>query len=106
MGDHVARRLDTLAIGDELQLVFASADATLLGLPFEAARLPDGRVPALLPAVSMLRRVIDAPEPAHPPQAGPLKILVAVGAPDEGQTRSAVLDLGMKWNRLLDRFGR
>ncbi|WP_153161065.1 CHAT domain-containing protein [Zoogloea sp. 1C4] len=102
LGAHIARRLDTLAIGDELQLVFASADATLLGLPFEAARLPDGRVPALLPAVSMLRRVIDAPEPAHAPQAGPLKILVAVGAPDEGQTRSAVLDLEAELQRILD----
>ena len=89
-------------VGHELELIFETASPALLGLPFEAARLPDGRTPALLPAVSVLRRVSGAPAAHHPPLAGPLKILAAVGAPDESQTHNAVLDLEHELQGILD----
>jgi hypothetical protein len=61
-----------------------------------AARLPDRRIPALEEGVCILRRLRPAGTvalPAWEPSAGPLKLLVAVGAPDEGQTPNRVLDL-------------
>ena len=74
----------------------------LLSLPFEALRLPDGQVVATHPSAIMMRRPTDlAPGPAEP-LAGPLKILVAVGAPDEGKTTSAVLDYERELQHILD----
>jgi hypothetical protein len=39
-----------------MEIVFQTEDGSLLPLPFEAARLPDGRAPALTPGVRLLRR--------------------------------------------------
>ncbi len=94
--------LNSLPIGGELELCFSAASPTLLGLPFEAARLPDGRAPVLLPAVVPLRRVDGAAPVEQTVSAGPLKILVAVGAPDESKTRNSVLDLEHELQGILD----
>ena len=94
--------IDGLALGQRLELAIESADPALLGLPFEALRLPDGRLLATQPGVVMWRRPAGLAAPAQPLLAGPLKLLVAVGAPDEGLTRSAVLDHERELQSILD----
>ena len=94
--------IDGLALGQRLELAIESADPALLGLPFEALRLPDGRLLATQPGVVMWRSPAGLVAPAQPPLAGPLKLLVAVGAPDEGLTRSAVLDQERELQSILD----
>ena len=94
--------IDGLALGQRLELAIESADPALLGLPFEALRLPDGRLLATQPGVVMWRRPAGLAAPAQPPLAGPLKLLVAVGAPDEGLSRSAVLDQERELQSILD----
>ena len=42
--------------GSSIELVIAATTPHLLAMPFEAARLPDGRIPALEPGVRLLRR--------------------------------------------------
>jgi tetratricopeptide (TPR) repeat protein len=84
-----------------LDLCFESAYPELLTLPFETLRI-DGREPALLPGVSVRRRVAGAPAHAWAAVPSPLKILVAVGAPDEGKTQNSVLDLEHELQCILD----
>ncbi|MEJ8846112.1 tetratricopeptide repeat protein [Variovorax rhizosphaerae] len=84
-----------------LDLCFESEDAALLALPFEALRI-DGRPPALVPGVSVRRRVAGAPAGAGAAVPSPLKILVAVGASDEGKTENSVLDLEHELQSILD----
>ena len=108
VGEAVAQLLDSCRVGTTGELIFEAPPA-LLPLPFEAARLPDGRLPALEPGVCVLRRLRpDRPITVPPwePQAGPLKILVAVGAPDEGQTPNQVLDLEAELQAILDAVER
>jgi tetratricopeptide (TPR) repeat protein len=85
-----------------IALSFETAEPTLLPIPFEAARLPDNRVPALEPNVRVLRRHLGAAPCVAEPLPGPLRILVAVGAPDEGETRNAVLDIEAELQTILD----
>jgi hypothetical protein len=58
--------------------------------------------PALMPGVSVCRRVAGAPASGWAAVASPLKILVAVGAPDEGKTPNSVLDLEHELQSILD----
>src|SRR5262249_15545936 len=74
----------------------------LLAMPFEAARLADGRVLALEPGVRVLRRFTPASSTGIAPLAGPLRLLVAVGAPDEGQTANVMLDHEAELQTILD----
>ena len=82
------------------------ADDSVAALPFEAALLPSGRSPVLHPAVRMWRTrhgpdgesAVVVPRPAP----GPLKILVAVGVPDEGQTPNVPLDVEAEMGSILD----
>ncbi len=98
----VGRVLDEAAAANSsIEFVIETADPKLLGIPFEAASLPDGRVPALQPGLRMARRYTAA-KGEQQPQAGPLKILVAVGAPDEGKTESTVLDAERHLQTILD----
>ena len=85
-----------------LDLGIESADAVLLSLPFEAAPL-DGRLPALQPGVAV-RRVVSSVRKSEYAVAAPhpLKILVAVGAPDEGLSPNAVLNLEGELQCILD----
>ena len=104
----VAALLASARVGVNCEPRF-EAPAALLPLPFEAARLADGRLPALEEGVSVLRRLrdslVDQP-PSWDPQAGPLKILVAVGAPDEGQTPNQPLDREAEMQAILDAVAR
>ncbi|MGH7556017.1 MAG: TIR domain-containing protein, partial [Longimicrobiales bacterium] len=102
-GSKLTEALDGAAkTGDEVEVVFETESARLLGIPFEAARLADGRPPALLPGVYVWRRLGGKqPKPKDAP-AGPLRVLVAVGAPDEGKTPSAVLDSERELQVILD----
>ncbi|HEV3259350.1 MAG TPA: CHAT domain-containing protein [Gemmataceae bacterium] len=90
------------AASEEIELTVETADPQLLAIPFETGRLADGRVPALESGVRMVRRLAGSPEGHFSPQPGPLKILVAVGAPDEGTTPNAVLDMERELQSILD----
>ncbi len=93
--------LQALNTACTLDLCLASADPALLALPIEALRL-DGQTLALLPGLSMRRRVAGAPAAGRAAAPSPLKILVAVGAPDEGKTPHTVLDLEHELQSILD----
>ena len=83
------------AVGEELGKVLAAAERAhqpvhlgvdvppeLAGLPWETLPSPDGRAPlALHPLVSLYRRTEAA---AARPLPGPLRIVVAIAAPDSG----------------------
>jgi tetratricopeptide (TPR) repeat protein len=116
LGDALGRALFPAAIAPSVQtlldeaaakneavvLSFETADRDLLAIPFEAARLPDGRIPALEAGVRALRRFMGHAGVAAEPLPGPLRILVAVGAPDEGKTPNSVLDVERELQALLD----
>jgi tetratricopeptide (TPR) repeat protein len=100
-GEFVAARLEQIVPGEVSELAIETGDDMLLALPWEAARLGN-RVPALHPAVRMLRRPVDMPLRERAPLAGPLKVLVAVGAPDEGELRDTSLDYEREIGNILD----
>ncbi|MGO8918080.1 MAG: CHAT domain-containing protein, partial [Stellaceae bacterium] len=89
-------------VGTVVEVCFEADDPELLGLPFEALRLPDDRLLATLPTVVTLRRPVGIAMKPQSPLAGPIKILIAVGAPDEGHTGSAVLDYERELQNILD----
>ncbi|MBL8695071.1 MAG: CHAT domain-containing protein, partial [Planctomycetes bacterium] len=96
--------------GERLELVYSSSNTSLLSLPLEAARLADGSIVALSPGVSVSRRLTipdkskyrDATYRDRAALAGPLKIVIAVGAPDEGNSSGAMLDLEAELQGILD----
>ncbi|MGH8887076.1 MAG: CHAT domain-containing protein, partial [Egibacteraceae bacterium] len=90
--------LDTATVAD----VRIVAPDPVVALPFEAALLPGGRAPVLVPAVRMWRTLAGVDAQPPPPAPGPLKILVAVGAPDEGQTPNVPLDIEAEMGSILD----
>ncbi len=103
VADSLSRAMDEArAAGQPLHLLFESAEPALLSLPFEAARLPDGRAPALQPGVHVARQLAGAVAHGVEPLAGPLRILAAVAAPDEDQTASVPLDRERELQTLLD----
>lgn len=103
IGDALATLLDDARSRNEpVLLAFETTDPDLLSIPFEAARLPDGRIPALEPGVRILRRHTEAKARAIEPRPGPLRILVAIGAPDEGKTKSSVLDIEAELQTILN----
>jgi tetratricopeptide (TPR) repeat protein len=97
----VAKLVDGCPVGSTVEVCF-EAEADLLGLPFEALRLPDGRLLATQPSVVTFRRPSGLKAQVREPMAGPLKILVAVGAPDEGRSGGAVLDHERELQNILD----
>ena len=98
---HVTDLVDHAALGSVLEVV-VEADASAAWLPFELLRLADGRVLATLPRVRMRRRMPGTGRAATPPLPGPLKILVAVAAPDETRTRNVPLDVEAEMQAVLD----
>ena len=102
-GAALAALVDGCPVGTKVETVFAADDPVLLGLPFEAARLPDGRVLALQAPVVTRRRPLTRP-PFEPPapQAGPLKILLAVAAPDAAAGGGPLLDYERESQNILD----
>jgi tetratricopeptide (TPR) repeat protein len=101
-GEALANLVDGCKVGTTVEICVEAEGAELLALPFEALRLPDGRLLATIPSVVMLRRPAGVTAAEFAPLAGPLKILVAVGAPDEGQSAGAVLDLEHELQNILD----
>jgi len=101
-GEALQAMIDACTLGTRIEVCFAALDESLLGLPFEALRMPDGRLLATQPAVVMWRRPLGIAATARAPLAGPLKLLVAVGAPDEGHSASAVLDQERELQNILD----
>ncbi len=94
--------IDGIPLGGSVEVTVEAQGAELLGLPFEALRLPDDRLLAVQKVVVMVRRPKGLAAAPFAPLAGPLKILVAVGAPDEGYTASVVLDQERELHRILD----
>ena len=82
-----------------------SASPELSAIPFEVACLSDHTVPARHPGVRLNRLVTTAAAAMPPPSCGPLKILVAVGTPDEGQTPNVALDREAEIGAILDAVG-
>ena len=78
---HLTELLDHSPLGTVIDVVVV-ADGAALGLPYELLRLSDGRLLATLPGVRLRRRLRGVDRTATPPLPGPLKILVAVGAPE------------------------
>jgi hypothetical protein len=100
-GEAIANLADA-GVGNLVEICFEADDPELLGLPFEAIRLPDDRLLATLEQVVTLRRPVGIAAPPQAPLAGPIKVLIAVGAPDEGFTASAVLDHERELQNILD----
>ncbi|HKV07651.1 MAG TPA: tetratricopeptide repeat protein [Thermoanaerobaculia bacterium] len=79
----------------------------LAGLPWETLRLPGpdgtaGPLLALHPSVRLFRAIADlGPTPALP-IPGPLRILVAIGSPEEQNARGELLDMERELSRILD----
>ncbi|MBV8092718.1 MAG: CHAT domain-containing protein, partial [Acetobacteraceae bacterium] len=101
-GATLANLVDGCPAGTLVEIVYESDDPELLSLAFETACLPDGRVLALQPPVITMRRLLGVKPPDFAPFAGPLKILVAVAAPDEGLSGGAVLDQERELQNILD----
>ena len=98
---HVTDLVDHAALGSVLEVII-EADESAAWLPFELLRLADGRVLATLPMVWMRRRMSLAEREATAPLPGPLKILVAVAAPDETRTQNVPLDVEAEMQAVLD----
>ncbi len=92
----------TRKMGQTLEWIITADHSEVLGLPFEAMRLPDDRLLALEPQVVTMRRPAGMETPPYTPMAGPLKVLVAIGAPDEDQTKNPVLDFELETQNILD----
>lgn len=88
VGAALAAAIDATPAGSSVDLGVVVGDG-VGPVALELAALADGRSPALEPVVR-LHRVAGKAVAAQP---GPLKILVAVGAPDETSTTNAPLDL-------------
>jgi SEFIR domain len=101
---HLTELLDSSPLGTIVDLV-VEADGAALGLPYELLRLPDGRLLATVPGVRLRRRVGGVDRAATRPLPGPLKILVAVGAPDETRTPNPPFDVEAAMQAILDALG-
>ena len=101
-GDALLELVEGCKNGALVEVCIEAESAELLGLPFEAILLPDGKLLATQPTVVMMRRPAGVPAPAVEAAAGPLKILVAVAAPDEGQSAGVDLDHERELSNLLD----
>ena len=101
-GEALAGLIGGCGIGTTVEMCFEADDPVLLGLPFEALRLPDDTLLVMQRQVTMLRRPAGLRAQPHEPLAGPIKILVAVGAPDEEQADTPVLDQERELQSILD----
>ena len=102
----LATLLRQLPPGSAAEVVLV-ADGPALSLPAELIRLAgDGTETgplALLPNVSVTRRITGTPQGTPPaPAPGPLKILAAVAAPDETITPNGPLDVEQEMDAVLN----
>lgn len=98
----LATLVDGCGVGTVVEVCFEADDPELFGLPFEALRLPGNRLLATQPPVVTMRRPAGVRAPEWAPLAVPVKVLAAVGAPDEGNTGSEVLDFEQEFQNILD----
>ncbi|HEY3739758.1 MAG TPA: TIR domain-containing protein, partial [Bryobacteraceae bacterium] len=91
-------------VGTTVEVCIEASDAELLALPFEALRLRNDNLLATRPTVVMLRRPagLASHSETRVPLPGPLKVLVAVAAPDEGNSDGAVLDQERELQNILN----
>ncbi|WP_326558523.1 CHAT domain-containing protein [Micromonospora sp. NBC_01796] len=83
--------------------VVIDADGPAHELPFELIRLTDQRVLATVEGVRLIRTVAGVPAAPQPPTPGPLKILVAVGAPEH--TENPPLDIEAEMQAIVGVIG-
>ena len=102
--DCLAELLVRSPLGTVVDFEFRGDEAAL-GLPYELLRLPDGRLLSTLPGARFRRRVPGVNRAVVPALPGPLKILVAVGAPEETLTENAPLDIEAEMQAILDAIG-
>ncbi|WP_239395909.1 CHAT domain-containing protein, partial [Frankia sp. CiP3] len=106
---HLTELIDAAPFGTVVDIV-VEADGPALALPYELLRLAGGggRPLVTMPGVRLARRVAGLSRQgmpsrvATPPLPGPLKILVAVAAPDETRTRNAPLDVEAEMQAIID----
>jgi hypothetical protein len=101
----LASLIDGAPLGATIEVVCQATSPRLLGLPFELLQLPNGSRIALQPNVDFWRTP-GGTQPGSFQAADalphPLKLLVAVGAPDEEKTNAGVLDYEQELQNLLD----
>ncbi|WP_198169468.1 CHAT domain-containing protein, partial [Herbidospora daliensis] len=98
--DHLTTLLTGSALGTVVEIV-CDVDAGSSTLPYELITL-NGTPLVTMPGVQMRRRIAGVGHPAVAPLSGPLKILVAVSAPDENTTRNVPLDVEAEMQAVLD----
>ncbi|MGD9755542.1 MAG: CHAT domain-containing protein, partial [Acidimicrobiia bacterium] len=104
VGEQLAALVQGLTVGTRVD-VAVELPPDLLDLPVELTAVGgETRRPlALIPGVTLCRRPARHTAAAPPaPGAGPLKILAAIGAPDEDQTRAVPLDIEAEMGAILD----
>lgn len=106
IGQRLEELLRALSPSQHLEVSYAHAPGPLFRLPLESAVAPNGVELALQEGVSVVRRSIGVVAGAFEAAPGPLKILVAIGAPDEGQTRLSPLDFERELGTILDAIDR
>ena len=99
--EHLVELIDHSALGTVVDVMVVAHDAAI-GLPFELLRLPDGRSLATVATVRVCRRLAGVHRPSAGPLPGPLKILTAVGAPDETRTQNPPLDIEAEMQAIVD----
>ena len=97
---------EAVRLGAPFELALEPED-DLAPLPWETLRLPSpGGLPeaplALHPNVRLFRAVTGLGPTPHRPVPGPLRILVAIGSPEEQNNRGELLDMEEELSRLLD----
>ncbi|WP_322770247.1 CHAT domain-containing protein, partial [Frankia sp. Cr1] len=98
---HITELIDGSPFGAVVDIV-VEADGTALALPYELLRMAGGRLLATMPGVRLTRRVAGLNRVATAPLPGPLKILVAVAAPEETRTQNAPLDVEAEMQAIID----
>ncbi|WP_322749433.1 MULTISPECIES: CHAT domain-containing protein, partial [unclassified Frankia] len=98
---HITELIDGSPFGVVVDIV-VEADGPALALPYELLRMAGGRLLATMPGVRLTRRVAGLNRVATAPLPGPLKILVAVAAPEETRTQNAPLDVEAEMQAIID----
>ncbi|WP_432993455.1 CHAT domain-containing protein [Dactylosporangium sp. CA-233914] len=100
--DDLTTLVSTAVEGCVIDVVF-EGDGPAHELPFELIRLADQRILATVEGVRTTRMVGGVRVPEHPAAPGPLKILVAVGAPEH--TDSPPLDVEAEMQAIVSVVG-
>ena len=117
IAEKLARRISKAQAGDKHLLLATefppeSLKTGYANLPWETMRVPgatDSGPLGLHPNVCLFRRPVDEnadiTEERQPEIPGPLRILVAIGSPDEGKTGNHLLNYEYELHRILNAIG-